>query len=59
MKMIDRGFAWILLVLGCIHCAATFVVHKTLTLDAIWFFSAGLAVNFWRVAEPAAPCQAG
>jgi sulfite exporter TauE/SafE len=46
MKITDRVFAWILLVLGCIHCTATFVVHKTLTIDAIWFFSGGLVMIF-------------
>ncbi|HEY7403222.1 MAG TPA: hypothetical protein VIB39_06855 [Candidatus Angelobacter sp.] len=44
MKTVDRVFAWILLLLGCIHCAATFVVHKTLTLDAVWFISGGLVM---------------
>lgn len=32
--------------LGCIHCAATFIVHKTLTLEAIWFVTGGLAMIF-------------
>lgn len=58
MKTVDRVFAWILLVLGCIHCVATFLVHKTLTLDAIWFVSGGLVMilgallNMVRVARP-------
>jgi hypothetical protein len=46
MKTMDRVFAWIMLVLGCIHCAGTFVVHKTLTVDAIWFFTGGLVMIF-------------
>lgn len=46
MKMVDRAFAWLLLLLGCIHSAATFIVHKTLTLDAVWFVSGGLAMIF-------------
>jgi Ca2+/Na+ antiporter len=58
MKIVDRVFAWILLVLGCIHCAATFAVHKALTLDAVWFFSGGLVMilgallNLLRAARP-------
>jgi hypothetical protein len=65
MKTIDRVFAWILLVLGCIHCAATFVVHKTLTVDAIWFISGGLVMifgallNLLRAARPGDRLTAG
>lgn len=46
MKKLDLVLAWVLLLLGCIHCAATFLVHKTLTLEAVWFVSAGLAMIF-------------
>jgi len=46
MKKLDSIFAWILLVLGCIHGAATFAVFKSPTLDAIWFFTGGLAMIF-------------
>lgn len=46
MKIFDRIFAWILLLLGCAHCAVAFVVHKRLSIEAIWFFSGGLAVIF-------------
>lgn len=42
MTTTDWVFAWILLLLGCIHCAVTFLVHKTLTVEAIWFVSGGL-----------------
>ena len=58
MKMTDRIFASVLLVLGCTHCAVTFVVHKSLSIEAIWFFSGGLAVifgallNLLRTARP-------
>jgi hypothetical protein len=46
MKLIDRILAWVLLVLGCVHCAVTFVVHKTFTVEAIWFVSGGLVLIF-------------
>jgi hypothetical protein len=58
VKTFDRIFAWIMLLLGCTHCAATFAVHKSLTVEAIWFFTAGLAVifgallNMVRIARP-------
>ena len=58
MKMADRVFAWIVLLLGCIHCAVTFVVHKTFTVDAIWFVCGGLVMvfgallNLVRIARP-------
>ena len=46
MKLVDRILAWVLLVLGCVHCAVTFVVHKTFTVEAIWFVSGGLVLIF-------------
>jgi hypothetical protein len=46
MKKLDSIFAWILLLLGCIHGAAIFAVFKSPTLDAIWFFTGGLAMIF-------------
>ncbi len=58
MKMIDRLLAWVVLVLGCVHCAVTFVVHKSLTVEAIWFVSGGLVMifgallNLVRIARP-------
>ena len=58
MKIVDRIFACVLLLLGCIHCAVTFVVHKTLTIEAIWFVSGGLVLifgallNLVRLARP-------
>ena len=44
MRTADRIFAWIVLLLGCVHCAVTFVVHKTFTVEAIWFVSGGLVL---------------
>ena len=58
MKTTDRIFAWIVLLLGCVHCAVTFVVHKTFTVEAIWFISGGLVLifgallNLVRIARP-------
>jgi len=58
MKMTDRIFAWIVLVLGCTHCFVTFLVQKTFTVEAIWFFSGGLVLifgallNLVRIARP-------
>jgi len=58
MKTTDRVFAWVLLLLGCIHCAGTFVAFRTLSLEAIWFVTGGLAMifgallNLVRVARP-------
>jgi intracellular septation protein A len=58
MKIIDRILAWILLVLGCVHCFVTFLVHKTFTVEAIWFLSGGLVLifgallNLVRIARP-------
>jgi hypothetical protein len=58
MKTLDRAFAWIILLLGCTHCIVTFVVHKSLAMEAIWFFSGGLAMifgallNLVRIARP-------
>ena len=58
MKTTDQIFAWIVLLLGCVHCAVTFVVHKTFTVEAIWFVSGGLVLifgallNLVRIARP-------
>lgn len=58
MKTTDRICAWIVLLLGCVHCAVTFVVHKTFTVEAIWFISGGLVLifgallNLVRIARP-------
>ena len=58
MKTTDRICAWIVLLLGCVHCAVTFVLHKTFTVEAIWFVSGGLVLifgallNLVRIARP-------
>lgn len=58
MRTTDRICAWIVLLLGCVHCAVTFVVHKTFTVEAIWFVSGGLVLifgallNLVRIARP-------
>ncbi len=58
MKIIDRFFAWILLALGCVHSAMHFVMHRAVSLDAIWFLSGGLVQIFGallylvRIARP-------
>ena len=36
--------AWVLVVMGCIHCGATFVMRPHLNFDAVWFFSGGVAM---------------
>jgi hypothetical protein len=59
MKTLDRTFAWILLLLGCGHGAGTFLVYKTLVIDAVWFFCGALAIifgalfNLARISRPA------
>jgi len=58
MKTTDLIFAWIVLVLGCTHCVVTFLVQKSFTVEAIWFFSGGLVLifgalmNLVRIARP-------
>jgi sulfite exporter TauE/SafE len=44
LKTVDKICAWMLIVLGCIHCAATFVTHRNLNFDSIWFFAGGVAL---------------
>ena len=46
MKILDRIFAWILLLLGCVHGVGTFLTYKTLVMDGVWFFCGGLAIIF-------------
>ncbi len=58
MKTTDRIFAWIVLLLGSVHCAVTFVVYKIFTVEAVWFVSGGLVqifgalLNLVRIARP-------
>jgi len=44
MNFFDRLVALGLLVIGGLHCYVTFQAYKELSLGAIWFFSAGLAL---------------
>ncbi len=44
MKTFDLILAWLMVVLGFIHCGATFVLHRSVTLGAIWFFAFGVAL---------------
>jgi hypothetical protein len=46
MKIADRIFAGILLLLGCIHCAVALLVQKVFTIELIWFLSGGLVMIF-------------
>jgi hypothetical protein len=65
MKILDRIFAWILLLLGCVHGVGTFLVYKTLVMDAVWFFCGALAIifgalfNLARISRPADRLVAG
>jgi NADH:ubiquinone oxidoreductase subunit 6 (subunit J) len=65
MKRIDQVFAWLLLLLGCVHGAGTFLVHKSLTIEAVWFFCGALAMifgallNLLRIARPEDRMTAG
>jgi hypothetical protein len=46
VKTTDLIFAWIVLLLGCIHVFVTFVVQKIFTVETIWFVSGGLVLIF-------------
>lgn len=46
MKLVDRIFAWALVVMGLVHCALTHLVHPAWTIDTIWFLCGGLAMIF-------------
>jgi hypothetical protein len=43
LKTVDKIFAWILVVMGCIHCGATFIARPNFSYDGVWFFTAGIA----------------
>ncbi len=54
MKKFDLVLAWLLVALGVLHCCATFAFYKSLVLNAVWFFAAGiafLAVGFCNIAR--------
>lgn len=44
MRILDQLFGWILVGLGALHAAFTFRYYGGLSLAALWFFSAGIAV---------------
>ena len=44
MRTLDKIAAWLLLLMGAIHGSATFLVYKTFDINAIWFFSAAIAM---------------
>ncbi len=46
MKRLDQALAWVLTVLGIIHCALTPLGYRSLTLAAVWFFGTGTALIF-------------
>lgn len=46
MRLIDRIFAWALLVLGLVHCAFTPIAYAQFSINAIWFLGAGMAMVF-------------
>jgi hypothetical protein len=43
LKTVDKIFAWILVVMGCIHCGATFIARPHFSYDSVWFFAGGIA----------------
>lgn len=45
-QKLDVALSWGLVVLGLLHCTATFFVHATASDAALWFFASGLAVVF-------------
>lgn len=55
MKRLDQVFAWILFLLGIIHCALTPFIYHQLSLPAVWSFGTGAALivtgllNFVRI----------
>ena len=55
MKRLDQVFAWILFLLGIIHCALTFFIYPQPSLPAVWSFGTGAALivtgllNFVRI----------
>lgn len=43
MKKLDLVLAWVLVVLGFVHCGAAFARFHRLSVDAVWFFAGGIA----------------
>lgn len=46
MRILDKLIAWLLVIFGMLHAAATFMIYKRLSIDAIWFFSGAIAIWF-------------
>lgn len=46
MKILDWLCAIVVFALGIVHCALTPVIYRPLSLSALWFFAAGLALVF-------------
>jgi hypothetical protein len=46
MLHFDRINSWILLGIGVLHCAMTFVLAGSWNQNAMWFFAAGLALIY-------------
>jgi hypothetical protein len=44
LKTVDKIFAWILVVMGCIHCGGTFIARPHFSIDGVWFFTGGIAL---------------
>lgn len=44
MKTLDRVMGWVLVVMGCIHCGATFAANPHFNFAAVWFFTGGVAM---------------
>lgn len=44
MNFFDRLVALGLFLIGALHCYVTFRMYNSVTLSAVWFFSAGLAL---------------
>jgi hypothetical protein len=44
LKKLDLVLAWMLVVLGFVHCGAGIVSAAGLKLDSIWFFAGGIAI---------------
>jgi len=44
MRFLYAFVSWGLVALGAVHMLATLLLFKTLTSDALWFFSGGIAI---------------
>jgi hypothetical protein len=43
LKKLDLVLAWVLVVLGFVHCGGAFAHFHRLSTDAVWFFGGGVA----------------